>query len=61
MIKLYLCTGFQCNVDIRFQISETAIYKTVQKTKEKKRGSSTHTSKDFDGKFFEFLTTFCEK
>ena len=35
-----------------FQISETAIYKTVQNTKEKKRGSSTHTSKDFDGKFF---------
>ncbi|KAL5264155.1 hypothetical protein ACHWQZ_G005287 [Mnemiopsis leidyi] len=30
-------------------ISETAIYKTVQKTKEKKRGSSAHTSKDFDG------------
>jgi len=30
-------------------ISETAIYKTVQKTKEKKRGSSSHTSRDFDG------------
>jgi len=30
-------------------ISETAIYKTVQKTREKKRGSSTHTSREFDG------------